>query len=69
MLLNKFEVIRPLGYGRFGEVHHVINRPVGRSAAIKIIEVTDPTTQRAVIEAQAQTYAPTTTLCKFTGRT
>jgi serine/threonine-protein kinase len=54
MLLNKFEVIRPLGRGHFGEVHHVINRPVGRPAALKIIEVTDPATHRAVIEAQAQ---------------
>lgn len=54
MLLNKFEVIRPLGHGQFGEVHHVINRPVGRPAALKIIEVTDPTTHRAVVEAQAQ---------------
>jgi eukaryotic-like serine/threonine-protein kinase len=54
VLLNKFEVIRPLGHGHFGEVHHVINLPVGHPAALKIIEVTDPTMHRAVVEAQAQ---------------
>jgi eukaryotic-like serine/threonine-protein kinase len=54
VLLNKFEVIRPLGHGHFGEVHHVFNRPVGRPAALKIIGVKDPTKHRAVVEAQAQ---------------
>jgi eukaryotic-like serine/threonine-protein kinase len=54
VLLNKFEIIRPLGRGHFGEVHHARNLLVGRPAALKIIEVIDPATHRAEIEAQAQ---------------
>jgi serine/threonine-protein kinase len=54
VLLNKFEILRPLGRGHFGEVHHARNLLVGRPAALKIVEVTDPNTHRAEIEAQAQ---------------
>lgn len=54
ILLNKYEVIRPLGAGHFGEVYHVVNRNLGHEAALKLVRVTDPSRHRAHIEAQAQ---------------
>lgn len=54
VLLNKYEVIRPLGSGQFGEVYHVANRNLGHEAALKLVRVNDPARHRAHIEAQAQ---------------
>ncbi|MEJ1161354.1 serine/threonine-protein kinase [Prosthecomicrobium sp. N25] len=54
VLLNKYEVIRILGSGYFGEVYHVRNRSLGHEAALKIVQITDPVSHRAHIEAQAQ---------------
>lgn len=54
IVLNKYEIVRPLGSGRFGEVFHVVNRNLGRGSALKLIRVTNPVDHRAVVEAQAQ---------------
>lgn len=54
IILNKYEILRPLGAGQFGEVFHVLNRNLGHEAALKLVRVEDPVKHRAVIEAQAQ---------------
>lgn len=54
IILNKYEILRPLGSGRFGEVFHVLNRNMGHESALKIVHVDDPARHRAVVEAQAQ---------------
>lgn len=53
-ILNKYRVKRFLGRGRFGEVYLVHNVPMARFSALKVVVVKDPTSQRAVVEAQAQ---------------
>lgn len=54
IVLNKYEILRPLGSGQFGDVFHVINRNLGRESALKLIRVANPVEHRAVVEAQAQ---------------
>jgi eukaryotic-like serine/threonine-protein kinase len=54
IVLNKYEIVRPLGSGQFGDVFHVINRNLGRESALKLIRVANPVEHRAVVEAQAQ---------------
>jgi eukaryotic-like serine/threonine-protein kinase len=54
IVLNKYEIISPLGKGQFGEVFHVFNRNLAREAALKLIRVDNPVEHRAVVEAQAQ---------------
>ncbi|MEH6721400.1 MAG: serine/threonine-protein kinase [Aurantimonas endophytica] len=54
IVLNKYEIIRPLGSGQFGDVFHVINQNLGRESALKLIRVANPVEHRAVVEAQAQ---------------
>ncbi|TNC72573.1 serine/threonine-protein kinase [Rubellimicrobium roseum] len=51
---NKYEVVRPLGRGAFGEVYHVRNLHLGRDSALKLIRVEDPSSYREIVEAQAQ---------------
>ena len=53
-MLNKYEIVRPLGSGRFGDVFLVINQNLGRASALKLIRVANPVEHRAVVEAQAQ---------------
>ncbi|QDG93245.1 serine/threonine protein kinase [Rhizobium sp. NIBRBAC000502774] len=54
VVLNKYEVVRTLGKGRFGEVVLVKNRNLSRQSALKLIRVDNPFKHRAVVEAQAQ---------------
>jgi serine/threonine-protein kinase len=54
IVLNKYEVVRTLGSGRFGEVFHVNNRNLSRQSALKLIRVANPNEHCAVVEAQAQ---------------
>jgi serine/threonine-protein kinase len=54
IVLNKYEIIRPLGSGQFGDVFYVINRNLGRQSALKLVRVANPIEHRAVVEAQAQ---------------
>lgn len=54
VVLNKYEVVRTLGSGRFGEVFLVNNRNLSRQSALKLIRVDNPIQHRAVVEAQAQ---------------
>ena len=54
VVLNKYEVVRTLGEGRFGEVFLVYNRNLSRQSALKLIRVDNPIEHRAVVEAQAQ---------------
>ncbi|NTG27197.1 serine/threonine protein kinase [Agrobacterium rhizogenes] len=54
IVLNKYEIIRQLGSGQFGDVFHVVNRNLGRESALKLIRVANPVEHRAVVEAQAQ---------------
>lgn len=53
-VLNKYEIIRQLGSGQFGDVFHVINRNLACESALKLVRVANPVEHRAVVEAQAQ---------------
>ncbi len=54
IVLNKYEIVRRLGSGQFGEVFHVVNRNLGRESALKLVRVANPVEHGAVVEAQAQ---------------
>jgi len=41
-VINKYQVIRPLGAGNFGQVFHVFDRALGTEKAIKVLLTTDP---------------------------
>lgn len=49
-----YDIVTLIGSGQFGEVYEVIDSTVGRRSALKLIEVSDPSTHKAVIEARAQ---------------
>ena len=53
MILNKYEVLRFLGSGHFGQVFQVFNRNLQQTSALKVILVGDPESHKAVVEAQA----------------
>nr|WP_246550016.1 serine/threonine-protein kinase [Bradyrhizobium liaoningense] len=53
VILNKYEVVRPLGAGHFGQVFQVFNRNLQQHSALKVVFVEDPAAHRAVVEAQA----------------
>lgn len=52
VVLNKYEVVRPLGAGSFGQVFQVFNRNLQQFSALKVVFVTDPAAHMAVVEAQ-----------------
>lgn len=52
VVLNKYEVIRPLGAGNFGQVFQVLNQNLQQHSALKVVFVADPAAHRAVVEAQ-----------------
>ena len=52
VVLNKYEVVRPLGAGNFGQVFQVLNQNLQQHSALKVVFVADPAAHRAVVEAQ-----------------
>lgn len=48
--IEKYEIIRSLGGGNFGDVFHVYDRALGAEKAIKILKATDPSTFMASLE-------------------
>jgi serine/threonine protein kinase len=54
VVLNKYQVLRPLGAGRYGQVFQVRNLNLGLVSALKIVLVSDPDRHKAVVEARAQ---------------
>jgi eukaryotic-like serine/threonine-protein kinase len=40
--INKYQIIRLLGEGTFGQVFHVFDRALGKEKAIKVLNTTDP---------------------------
>jgi serine/threonine-protein kinase len=53
LVLNKYEVLRFLGSGQFGQVFQVFNRNLQQVSALKVIIVKNPESHRAEVEAQA----------------
>lgn len=53
VILNKYEVLRSLGRGHFGQVFQVFNRNLRQISALKVILVENPESHKAVVEAQA----------------
>jgi serine/threonine protein kinase len=41
--IDKYQIIKPLGEGNFGQVFHVFDRALGAEKAIKVLLSTDPT--------------------------
>lgn len=41
--IDKYQVVRSLGSGNFGQVYHVIDRALQAEKAIKVLKVVDPT--------------------------
>lgn len=54
VILNKYQVLKPLGAGRYGQVFQVRNLNLGLISALKIVLVSEPDRHKAVVEAQAQ---------------
>lgn len=50
IVINKYQVVEPLGSGSFGEVYRVVDRALQTEKAIKILGVTDPTHFLASLE-------------------
>lgn len=51
--IDKYQIIRPLGGGHFGQVYHAFDRALRADKAIKILKTTDPKTFLASLkEAQ-----------------
>jgi serine/threonine protein kinase len=48
-----YDIITLINAGQFGEVYEVFDSAMGRRSALKLIEVTDPASHKAVVEAQA----------------
>lgn len=40
--VDKYQIIKPIGRGQFGQVYHAFDRALSAEKAIKILEVTDP---------------------------
>jgi eukaryotic-like serine/threonine-protein kinase len=53
VILNKYEVLRFLGRGHFGQVFQVFNRNLQQVSALKVILVENPESHKAVVEAHA----------------
>ncbi|WP_457090101.1 serine/threonine-protein kinase [Microvirga sp. P5_D2] len=53
VILNKYEVLRFLGRGHFGQVFQVFNQNLQQVSALKVILVENPESHKAVVEAQA----------------
>lgn len=41
--IDKYQIIKPLGSGNFGQVFHAFDRALMTEKAIKVLKVTDPT--------------------------
>jgi len=41
--IDKYQVVRSLGSGNFGQVYHVIDRALQAEKAIKVLKVVAPT--------------------------
>jgi len=50
VIINKYQVVEPLGHGAFGQVYRVIDRALQTEKAIKILGITDPTKFLASLE-------------------
>ena len=54
MIKGRYQVVRHLGGGGFGEVYEALQKPIGRPVAVKVLTSTDPTARRRFLrEAQA----------------
>lgn len=42
--INKYQIIKPLGHGHFGQVFHAFDRALKAEKAIKVLKTTDPAT-------------------------
>lgn len=42
--INKYQIIKPLGHGHFGQVFHAFDRALKAEKAIKLLKTTDPST-------------------------
>ena len=51
--IDKYQIIKPLGHGHFGQVYHAFDRALNAEKAIKILNTTDPSTfMESLREAQ-----------------